>query len=700
MKSLTYLPLCLLLVAAAVSPAFAAPAAELTAQKCQTAPLFREADPKRPAAGLTDYKQVAAFPILLNSIYKPARNGALLHYSIRCAFDMPATFKGEHYLYLPGIGENFDVYLNGEKVHADIHISGGRIEKYRYDKFVNISLPANLLHAGENSLFFHIAGYAPVTPLSENFLLGLPFRSGYVISASRVEGPGSLLLFFLTASYIFFAFYHLFFYIRWREKKYNLHFAVFSLAISGYFLAFSQEAFARVENTRYLVIASYACQIIALGFFLLYVQSFFFENRKVPKIISAAVAVDLALATAVIFGRETWYQSLLTFWYFTALPQVIVVFYLIANAVRLKLPDARLLAASIAVAILMIAFDMLDTLLIYSSVRLSQFAYFTVVLSLVLIMANRFISIHHETDRLNRQLSLERNSFSRFVPSQFLENLGKTTTLDIRRGDAAQRQMGILFLDIRNFTGIAEKMTPSESLVFLNVFMKRMEQCISVNGGFVDKYIGDGLLALFGSQSDDVGAGALQAVRTGRQIIESLKFFKRYSKDIGGIKIGIGIHCGPLVMGTLGSRRRLDTTVIGDAVNLASRLEMLTTLYGTPMLVSDAVYSKLPAEIGIDMRRIDTVRVKGRKQAVTIYEDFSREDQATIEKKKHGSISYEQAMDLYRHGQFTEAEKLFLRIAEDNAADGAAAALARRCAKLARDGAPATWDGVLPLGKK
>lgn len=700
MKIAGYPHLLLLFLTAAVFPSWVTPAAELTAEKCKTAPVFREADVSRPMAELADFRQVSAFPVLLNTIHKPARDGALLHYSLRCRFEMPAAFKGEHYLYLPGIGENFDIYLNGEKIHSDIHIAGGRIEKYRYDKFVNIALPANLLKPGENALFFHIAGYAPVTPLSENFLLGLPFRSGYIVSATRVEGPGSLLLFFLTASYIFFAFYHFFFYMRWREKKYNLHFAVFSLAISGYFLAFSQEAFARVENTRYLVIASYACQMIALGFFLLYVQSFFFETHKIPRIIAAAVGVDLALAAAVIFGRETWYQSLLTFWYFTALPQVIIVFYLIGKAVRLKLPDARLLAASIAVAILMIAFDMLDTLLIYSSVRLSQFAYFTVVLSLVLIMANRFINIHHETDRLNRQLSLERNSFSRFVPSQFLENLGKTTALDIRRGDAAQRQMGILFLDIRNFTGIAEKMTPSESLVFLNVFMKRMEQCISVNGGFVDKYIGDGLLALFGSQSDDVSAGALQAVRTGRQIIESLKFFKRYSKDLGGIKIGIGIHCGPLVMGTLGSRRRLDTTVIGDAVNLASRLEMLTTLYGTPMLVSDAVYAKLPAEIGIDMRRIDTVRVKGRKQAVTIYEDFSREDGGTIEKKKEGSISYEQAMDLYRRAQFAEAEKLFLRIVEDNATDTAAAALAKRCAKLARDGAPATWDGVLPLGKK
>jgi adenylate cyclase len=680
--------------------ALPADSVELTANKCQTAPHFREGDVKLSTAQLIGFKPVSAFPVLLNAAHKPTRNGALIDYSLVCTFEMPATFKGERFLYLPGIGENFDIFLNGEKIHADIHVKDGRIETYRYAKFLNVPMAANQLKPGENTLFFHIAGYAPVTPLSENFLLGLPFRSGYVISAIRGEGPGSLLLFFLTASYIFFAFYHLFFYLRWREKSYNLHFAVFSLAISGYFLAFSQEAFARVENTRYLIMASYVCQMVALAFFLLYVQRFFFENRRMPRYIAAAVAVDLLLAAAIGAGRDTWYQSLLTFWYLTAIPQVVIIFWLIGNAVRLKLPDARLLAASIAVALLMIAFDMLDTLLIYSNVRLSQFAYFTVVVSLVLIMANRFINIHHETDRLNRQLSLERNSFSRFVPSQFLENLGRTTAVEIRRGDAAQRQMGILFLDIRNFTGMAEKLTPTESLVFLNVFMKKMEQCISQNGGFVDKYIGDGLLALFGSQDDEVGEGALQAVRAGRQMLASLDFFSRYNAQVGETKIGIGVHCGPLVMGTLGSKRRLDTTVIGDAVNLASRLEMLTTLYGVPMLVSDAVYEKLPGSESIDMRRIDTVRVKGRKQAVTIYEDFHHDPEAIVTKKKQAAVTYTQALDLYKQANFSEAAKLFDFINNGSPYDMPAAALSQRCAKLARNGAPPNWDGVLPLGKK
>ncbi len=678
----------------------AAAATELTAQRCKTGAGFRDGDVQKVLSDLKDFQPVSSFPVLLNNIYKPARNGALLEYSIACTFEMPAAFKGDHFLYLPGIGENFDIFLNGEKIHADLHVKDGRIETYRYAKFLNIALPAGVLKAGNNTLFFHIAGYAPLTPLSENFLLGLPFRSGYVISVSRGEGPGSLLLFFLTASYIFFAFYHLFFYLRWREKSYNLHFAVFSLAISGYFLAFSQEAFARIENTRYLVMASYACQMVALAFFLLYVQRFFFENRRMPRYIGVAVGVDLVLAAAVVAGRDTWYQSLLTFWYLTAIPQVVIVFWLIGRAVRLKLPDARLLAASIAVAILMIFFDMLDTLLIYSNVRLSQFAYFTVVLSLVLIMANRFINIHHETDRLNRQLSLERNSFSRFVPSQFLENLGRSTAVEIRRGDAAQRHMGILFLDIRNFTGMAEKLSPTESLVFLNVFMKRMEQCISQNGGFVDKYIGDGLLALFGSQADKIGDGALQAVRAGRQMFDSLEFFARYNAQLGEIKIGVGVHCGPLVMGTLGSKRRLDTTVIGDAVNLASRLEMLTTLYGVPMLVSDAAYEVLPGNESIDMRRIDTVRVKGRKEAVTIYEDFHHDPPAIAAKKREATITYTQALDLYKQENFTEAAKLFDFINNGSPYDAAATAMSKRCLKLARTGAPANWDGVLPLGKK
>ena len=468
---------------------------ELKAENCSTADFFREADVKGTlSSDVSGFQRVKAFPVLVNAIYKPPRDGAVRHYSVVCRFNLAQVVKEDRFLYLPGIGENFAIYLNGEKIHDDMHVQNGRLIRYRYTKFMNLPLPSHLVRPGNNTLFFHIAGYAPLTPLSDNFLLGLPFRSGYAISTEREQGPGSLLLFFLTASYIFFGLYHFFFYLRWREKQYNLHFAVFSLAISAYFLAFSQEAFFRVSDTRYLIMVSYSCQMLALGFFLLYVQKFFFETYRVPLYIRIGVVADLVLAALVLAGRDTWQQSLLTFWYFTALPQILVVFYLIGRAVKQRLPDARTLALAIFMALLMIAFDMLDTLVFYSSVRLSQFAYFTVVVSLVLLMANRFISIHNETDRLNRQLSVERNSFSRFVPSQFLENLGKSTALEIRRGDTAQRQMGILFLDIRNFTGIAEKLTPAESLVFLNVFMRKMERSLpvltytaiaNVGGGYV-----------------------------------------------------------------------------------------------------------------------------------------------------------------------------------------------------------------------
>lgn len=674
---------------------------ELKAENCSTADFFREADVKGTlSSDVSGFQRVKAFPVLMNAIYKPPRDGAVRHYSVVCRFNLAQGVKEDRYLYLPGIGENFAIYLNGEKIHDDMHVQNGRLIRYRYTKFMNLPLPSHLVRPGNNTLFFHIAGYAPLTPLSDNFLLGLPFRSGYAISTEREQGPGSLLLFFLTASYIFFGLYHFFFYLRWREKQYNLHFAVFSLAISAYFLAFSQEAFFRVSDTRYLIMVSYSCQMLALGFFLLYVQKFFFETYRVPLYIRIGVVADLVLAALVLAGRDTWQQSLLTFWYFTALPQILVVFYLIGRAVKQRLPDARTLALAIFMALLMIAFDMLDTLVFYSSVRLSQFAYFTVVVSLVLLMANRFISIHNETDRLNRQLSVERNSFSRFVPSQFLENLGKSTALEIRRGDTAQRQMGILFLDIRNFTGIAEKLTPAESLVFLNVFMRKMEHCISANGGFVDKYIGDGLLALFGSSDNNLMHGATQAVNAGRQMIESLKQLNRHTRAYGEIRIGIGVHCGSLVMGTLGSRHRLDTTVIGDAVNLASRLEMLTTLYGSTMLISGDVYDNLPAEMQSRTRKIDTVRVKGRKQPVTVYEDFSSEKERIIFFKEHSRAQYEQAFTLYQQGRFDEAKDLFDKIQEADLIDPVAAAMAKRSEKLGRNGAPLGWQGVLPLGKK
>ncbi len=155
--------------------------------------------------------------------------------------------------------------------------------------------------------------------------------------------------------------------------------------------------------------------------------------------------------------------------------------------------------------------------------------------------------------------------------------------------------MSILFADIRDFTTLSERMTPEENFKFINAYLSHMEPAILDNNGFIDKYIGDAIMALFSRSADD-------AIKAGIDMLHRLAKYntKRTNPERPPIQIGIGINTGSLMLGTVGGQTRMDGTVIGDAVNLASRLEALTKHYGVSLLISHHTFQCLrhPVEYG------------------------------------------------------------------------------------------------------
>jgi two-component system, sensor histidine kinase LadS len=200
------------------------------------------------------------------------------------------------------------------------------------------------------------------------------------------------------------------------------------------------------------------------------------------------------------------------------------------------------------------------------------------------------------------------DSFKRFVPLEFLRYLGKESILDVERGHAVVCKMSVLFMDIRGFTKISEKHTAEETFAFLNSFLGEMEPVIQKRGGFIDKFIGDAILALFPDPS--------QAMLCA---LEMLEVSHHNQSNPFGLRIGIGIHSGEMVMGTIGSPKRLDTTVIGDVVNLASRVEGLTKEYQVSLLVTETVLN-INTENLFFYRELDTVRVKGKQNKIKVFE--------------------------------------------------------------------------------
>ncbi len=244
-------------------------------------------------------------------------------------------------------------------------------------------------------------------------------------------------------------------------------------------------------------------------------------------------------------------------------------------------------------------------------------------------------------------------AYGRFVPHEFLRLLHKESILDVKLGDQSKREMSILFSDLRDFTSLSELMTPEETFHFINDYLSCMEPAIIEHGGFIDKYIGDAIMALFSQSADD-------AVKAGISMLTRLQEYNQNRIQAGKmpIKIGVGINTGDLMLGTVGGKDRMDGTVIGDAVNLASRLEGLTKNYRASLLISHQSFLKLENPNDYAIRLIDQVQVKGKSEMVTIFEVFDADPPEIKAAKLQTQSTFEEAIFLYNQQQYRAAAEL------------------------------------------
>ncbi|MCK5523290.1 MAG: cache domain-containing protein [Thiomargarita sp.] len=275
------------------------------------------------------------------------------------------------------------------------------------------------------------------------------------------------------------------------------------------------------------------------------------------------------------------------------------------------------------------------------------------------------------------ELSKINIAYSYFVPHQFLQILNKKSIIELQLGEQVQREMTILFSDIRGFTSLSEKMTPQDNFDFINSYLSQMEPVISQHHGFIDKYIGDGIMALFPTGADD-------AVRSAIAMLEKLVEYNQGRKRAGysPISIGIGLNTGELMLGTIGGKNRMDGTVISDAVNVASRIEGLTKVYGSAMLITEYTYAKLADPSQYHIRMIDTVKVKGKSEKITIYEVFDADKAECILLKNQTRSDFKAGFMLYHDEQFNEARSFFEKVLQANSNDKVALLYLEHCLKI------------------
>ncbi|MCL2600403.1 MAG: HAMP domain-containing protein [Treponema sp.] len=286
-----------------------------------------------------------------------------------------------------------------------------------------------------------------------------------------------------------------------------------------------------------------------------------------------------------------------------------------------------------------------------------------------------------------------RQIFQKYVPKDVIEKFFASPE-KMLVGD--NRNLSILFSDIRSFTTISEGMAPDDLVQSLNRYFSGQVDIIYSRKGVVDKYIGDAIMAFWGApgRNDD---DALQSVLAGLDMLDAVAAFNENQRRLAKpeFHIGVGLNFGEVTVGNIGSERKMDYTVIGDAVNLASRMEGLTKNYHSELLISEYVYNEMqrvgipPAE-KLNFRLLDTVAVKGKTKGVKVYTV-----QRTLTPAETAAWPiHNEAMELYYRRSFREAAEKFREVYRLLAKDSNAESMYRRCAEYASNPPPPGWDGV------
>jgi hemerythrin len=272
------------------------------------------------------------------------------------------------------------------------------------------------------------------------------------------------------------------------------------------------------------------------------------------------------------------------------------------------------------------------------------------------------------------KLQQTEQAFARLIPHQLLTLLDRDNIVDVKLGDQVERKLTIMFTDIRNFTPLSESMTPSENFEFLNSYLSQIEPIISQHRGIIDKYMGDAIMALFTHSADDAVSGAIH-------ILEKLDEYNSGRTRAGyePIQIGFGLNTGLVMIGTVGGANRMESTVIGDAVNLTARIEEATKTYRTPLLISQNTLYDLNNPSKYDIRFLDRIRVKGKTQPLSIYEVFDNDPVKVRDGKRATKDKFEAAIAYYHLNEIPRAMELLSQCIETTPKDIPARLYMARC---------------------
>ena len=320
---------------------------------------------------------------------------------------------------------------------------------------------------------------------------------------------------------------------------------------------------------------------------------------------------------------------------------------------------------------------------------------FGVIITVIPLLILLFYT-YWENQRFKEQSAKKqiKDAFQQYMSPAVIEELLKHPEKLKLGGE--KKELTIFFSDIRSFATISEKFSPEKLVSVLNQYLSAMTEIIIKNNGVIDKYIGDEIMAFWNAPLDEPRHPAL-ACSSALEMTKKLKELNsKWKKEgIEEIKIGMGINTGEAIVGNMGSSQRFNYTTMGDNVNIASRLESLNKVYGSPIIISESTYEKIKDYF--ICRELDFVMVKGRKEPTKIYELICKKEDETKDIKKFTEL-FENGLDKYRKAKWEDAINYFQKCCQLNK-DKASEVFISRCKEFKKSNIK-KWDGIFEQKQK
>lgn len=341
-----------------------------------------------------------------------------------------------------------------------------------------------------------------------------------------------------------------------------------------------------------------------------------------------------------------------------------------------------------------------DIIQFYPFIQMGIFIFITVFAILVGLKARQIIFDREKA--LNDQAKTERESAhklkkvfeatDRFVPHEFIQSLGHEKITEVVLGDHVLRRVTVLFTDIRDYTTLSESMTPEDNFRFIKAFNSRMSPEIHKHHGFINQYLGDGIMALFPDRPLDALNAAIGMHKVLHQYNE-----ERALKNRQLIRIGCGFHVGQLIMGVIGDPSRMDVATISDVVNTSARIEGLTKYYDANILMSDLCYADITDQGDPSkflFRFLGRVKVKGKINSIGLYECINGDNADIFQKKKETLALFSQGVELYYNKDIDAASDYFHQVLSHFPEDRAAQLYVDKIESLSGKPLPEDWTGI------